>query len=121
MMQAIHNPAAELRQSLQSDIESFLKGGGKIKIEPLKKTPVKACKQFSLNTSKKEFEEVQLRTKKDSKETAEVKYCKASGLYHIYQGSLKISRKGFYSEQTARMQAAKTQEQINLEARMKAR
>jgi hypothetical protein len=120
-MQPSYNPAAEASREIENQVSAFLNHGRTIIVEPLKKTPVKACNQFSLNTSKKEFEEVQLRRKKDSKETAEVKYCKASGLYHIYQGSLKISRKGFYNEQTARMQAAKTQEQTNLKARMKAR
>jgi hypothetical protein len=120
-VQPIHNPTRDLHQQIESDVERFLKRGGQIKIEPIKQSPVRPIKQFSLNTSKKEFKEAQARRKNDSKDIVEPRFCKASGLYHIYQGSLRLSTKGYFSEQIARMQAAKIQEKINLEARMKTR
>jgi hypothetical protein len=111
-MQPIHNPCADLRQSLQSDIEAYLKRGGKIKSEPVKVTPTKPSK-FVMISGKKEFERTRQKAKKEGAQIIDVRYCQIKGVYHIYQGEIRLTDKGFLSGGVARMQADKLQKQLD--------
>lgn len=111
-MQAIHNPSAELRQSLNSDIEAFLKRGGNINEVPVMVTPTKPSK-FVMISGKKEFERTRQKAKKEGAQIIDVRYCQIKGVYHIYQGEIRLTDKGFLSGGVARMHADKLQKQLD--------
>ena len=111
-MHPIHNPCNDLRQSIQSDIEAYLKRGGKIKSEPVKLTPTKPSK-FVMISGKKEFERTRQKAKKEGSQIIEVRYCQIKGVHHVYQGETRLTDKGFLSGTVARMHADKLQKQLD--------
>lgn len=121
-MTPIHTPTEQLRQKLQADIDAFLAKNGKIKQlgsytreytpPPFNDSLFETPRAASLNVAR-------VPATRKTLEPLAVKFCGASGLYHIYQGKTKLpSSKGFYNNTTAEIERNRLQKRLNKTGRL---
>lgn len=108
-MQPIHKPTESARAQIEKDVEAFLKRKGKIEVEPIRVRKPGKYKNFCIVSTKQEFHKAQELRKEQNKKVLEVKWCQRELLYHIFDGKTKLTKDGFISADSARIEAARLQ------------